>query len=96
MAVSLVGVPTDRDHAVRTFMRSLEGNTSPFVDDVWLTMLKIERETDGKNPCDANRHGDSPAIRELLARYPPRRVLGYLQSKYPSNSQVREFEGVCR
>ena len=95
MALAVAGVPTDRDHAIRTFMRSLEGNESPFVDDIWLTVLKIERETDGKNPCDADRRDESPAVQELLLRYPPRRVLGYLQSKYPGNHEVQVFVRAC-
>lgn len=90
-------VPTDRDEAIRTIMRALEKNDSYFFDDILFALLDIERgnKEKVKDPCDPNRKPDSPAMRELLEKYPPRSFLSSLQPRYPSNSQVREFAAAC-
>jgi hypothetical protein len=88
------GIPTDYDHAVENLLQSLRGNDSPFVADILMTVLRIERESNGRNPCDPNRKVKDAAVRKLLAEYPPVRVLESLRY-YADNVEVREFAAAC-
>ena len=96
-ARTIVGAPTDRDHAVAMLLKSLKNNESFFADEARLALLGVEKDiADGKNPCNLTSRGKSQAVRELVESYPPRILFDYLRSRYPEHKDVRGFAEACK
>ncbi len=73
-------LPTDRRHAVATILKSLEGNPSPFADDIWFFIFEME--------CRCGGHQPKYDGKEFVGKYPLKQVFEYLRTKYPQNLEI--------
>lgn len=75
-------VPTDHAHAVATILRSLEGEPSPFMDDVWFFIFDAECACDGT---------ETDVDRAFARKYPLAQVYEYLTAKYPESPRLKGY-----
>jgi hypothetical protein len=75
-------VPTDHAHAVATIFRSLEGEPSPFADDIWFFVFDAECACDGMS---------GKADNAFVEKYPLKQVFEYLHARYPGNNKLKQF-----
>ena len=82
------GVPSNEKHSLELVAQGLDGNASPFVDDIWFFIFDTEQNYLRQKKETGHHDG---ADERLLAAYSFEQVSGYLASKYPENPRLKKL-----
>lgn len=76
-------LPHDHQDAVELILRSMQGNTSPFVEDIRFFIFDAE--------CGCAGHGHHKKDGAFAKDYPLNQLAAWLNNQYPKNGQVADF-----